>query len=96
MNILVFQKNGKQPYSFPVLSRFCNCLFFNVEKSAVSSNSVTTSCIVVRIVALYVDKDVGMFCGGLCKKSVSVMAVPGLIFFFLITTFIYIDNTLHY
>ena len=24
LNILVFQTNGKQPYSFPVLSRFCN------------------------------------------------------------------------
>ena len=24
-NILVFQTNGKQPYFFPVLSRFCNC-----------------------------------------------------------------------
>ena len=27
LNILVFQTNGKQPYSFPVLSRFCNGLF---------------------------------------------------------------------
>ena len=26
LNILVFQTNGKQPYSFPVLSRFCNGL----------------------------------------------------------------------
>ena len=26
LNISVFQTNGKQPYSFPVLSRFCNCL----------------------------------------------------------------------
>ena len=26
-NILVFQTNGKQPYSFPVLSRFCNGLW---------------------------------------------------------------------
>ena len=26
LNILVFQANGKQPYSFPVLSRFCNGL----------------------------------------------------------------------
>ena len=26
LNILVFQTNGKQPYSSPVLSRFCNCL----------------------------------------------------------------------
>ena len=26
LNILVFQTNGKQPYSFPVLSRFCNFL----------------------------------------------------------------------
>ena len=26
LNILVFQINGKQPYSFPVLSRFCNGL----------------------------------------------------------------------
>ena len=25
--MLVFQTNGKQPYSFPVLPRFCNCLF---------------------------------------------------------------------
>ena len=24
LNVLVFQTNGKQPYSFPVLSRFCN------------------------------------------------------------------------
>ena len=27
LNILVFQTNGKQPYSFPVLSHFCNGLF---------------------------------------------------------------------
>ena len=27
LNILVFQTNGKQPYSFPALSRFCNGLF---------------------------------------------------------------------
>ena len=27
LNILVFQANGKQPYSFPVLSRFCNGLW---------------------------------------------------------------------
>ena len=26
LNILVFQANGKQSYSFPVLSRFCNGL----------------------------------------------------------------------
>ena len=26
LHILVFQTNGKQPYSFPVLSRFCNDL----------------------------------------------------------------------
>ena len=26
LNILVFQTKGKQPYSSPVLSRFCNCL----------------------------------------------------------------------
>ena len=26
LNVLVFQRNGKQPYSFPVLSRFCNWL----------------------------------------------------------------------
>ena len=26
LNILVFQLNGKQPYSFPVLSHFCNGL----------------------------------------------------------------------
>ena len=26
LSILVFQTNGKQPYSFPVLSRFCNGL----------------------------------------------------------------------
>ena len=31
-NVLVFQANGKQPYSFPVLSRFCNCLLhYSVE-----------------------------------------------------------------
>ena len=27
LNILVFQTNGKNGYSFPVLSRFCNCLW---------------------------------------------------------------------
>ena len=27
LSILVFQTNGKQPYSFPVLSHFCNGLF---------------------------------------------------------------------
>ena len=27
LNIFVFQTNGKQPYSFPVLSRFCNGLW---------------------------------------------------------------------
>ena len=27
LNILVFQTNGKQPRSFAVLSRFCNCLW---------------------------------------------------------------------
>ena len=26
LNVFCFQTNGKQPYSFPVLSRFCNCL----------------------------------------------------------------------
>ena len=26
LSILLFQTNGKQPYSFPVLSRFCNSL----------------------------------------------------------------------
>ena len=26
LNVIVFQTNGKQPYSFPVLSRFCDCL----------------------------------------------------------------------
>ena len=26
LNVLVLQTNIKQPYSFPVLSRFCNCL----------------------------------------------------------------------
>ena len=29
-NILVFQTNGKQPYSFPVLSRFCNGLYSSI------------------------------------------------------------------
>ena len=32
---------------------------------------VTASCIVERVVALDIDKDGGMFYGGLCKKSVS-------------------------
>ena len=31
LNILVFQTNGKQPYSFPVLSRFCNGLCHYVK-----------------------------------------------------------------
>ena len=29
LNILVFQTNGKQPYSLPVLSRFRNCLWLS-------------------------------------------------------------------
>ena len=29
LNILVFQANGKQSYSFPVLSRFCNGLCYS-------------------------------------------------------------------
>ena len=32
LNTLVFQTNGKQPYSFPVLSRFCNGLWNRVNK----------------------------------------------------------------
>ena len=31
LNILVFQTNGKQPYSFPVLSCFCNGLCSNFK-----------------------------------------------------------------
>ena len=42
LNILVFQTNGKQPYFFPVLSRFCNglsvlfffCRFMDLHKPA--------------------------------------------------------------
>ena len=30
LTILVFQTNGKQPYSFPVLSRLCNDLSFSL------------------------------------------------------------------
>ena len=30
LNVLVLQTNVKQPYSFPVFSRFCNCLSFRL------------------------------------------------------------------
>ena len=36
LNILVFQTNGKQPYSFPVLSRFCNCLFLTFATTSIT------------------------------------------------------------
>ena len=32
LNILVFQTNGKQPYSLPVLSHFCNGLLLQVKE----------------------------------------------------------------
>ena len=35
LNILVFQTNGKQPHSFPVLSRFCNGLWGSSHSSRV-------------------------------------------------------------
>ena len=45
-------------------------------------NPVTTSCIVVRIVALNIDRDGGMFCGGLSGNLypitlTAVIALPG-------------------
>ena len=44
LNILVFQTNGKQPYSFPVLSRFCNGLLINPTVWRIWQNSNKNKC----------------------------------------------------
>ena len=47
LNILVFETNGKQAYSFPVLSRFCNCLciaFFSASLILILTHLVCFRC----------------------------------------------------
>ena len=39
LNILIFQTNGKQPYSFPVLSRFCNGLLKKIADADLNHKS---------------------------------------------------------
>ena len=50
LNILVFQTNGKQPYSFPVLSSFCNGLcFVSFESFLISGECIVSSNVSVWI-----------------------------------------------
>ena len=45
LNILVFQTNGKQVYSFPVLSRFCNGLWSGTYLISVpNKHSLSNKC----------------------------------------------------
>ena len=53
LNILVFQTNGKQSYSFPVLSRFCNGLLRSCKlqknKYTVSQGIKVLSCLLLSL-----------------------------------------------